>query len=103
MTQRIVICTTWGGFGLTQAMEAELAQVLPDVHPVDIENGTFNQETRTADWSWRAHPLVVAAVERGLAASPKKLKIVEVPAGVEWTVQNYEGREWVAEKHRTWR
>ena len=31
-----------------------------------------------------------------------KLKIVEVPYGVEWTIAEYDGYEWVAEKHRTW-
>jgi hypothetical protein len=31
-----------------------------------------------------------------------KLKIVEVPYGVEWTIEEYDGVEWVAEKHRKW-
>jgi len=31
-----------------------------------------------------------------------KLKIVEVPAGIEWTIEEYDGNEWVAEKHRVW-
>ena len=29
-------------------------------------------------------------------------KIVEIPADVEWQIQEYDGMEWVAEKHRTW-
>ena len=35
-----------------------------------------------------------------------KLKIVEIPDDVPedgWTIQDYDGKEWVAEKHRTWR
>jgi hypothetical protein len=31
------------------------------------------------------------------------LKVVEIPDGVEWVVEEYYGTEWVAEKHRTWR
>ena len=31
------------------------------------------------------------------------LKVVEVPAGVDWYIDEYDGKEWVAEKHRTWR
>ena len=31
-----------------------------------------------------------------------KLKIIEIPDDVEWIVQEYDGIEWVAEKHRTW-
>jgi len=29
-------------------------------------------------------------------------KIVEIPDDVEWEIQEYDGAEWVAEKHRTW-
>lgn len=30
------------------------------------------------------------------------LKIVKVPIDVDWEVQEYDGMEWVAERHRTW-
>jgi len=30
------------------------------------------------------------------------LKIVDIPDGVEWEIEEYDGMEWVAEKHRTW-
>ena len=30
------------------------------------------------------------------------LRVIEIPDGVEWTIEEYDGREWVAEKHRTW-
>ena len=32
-----------------------------------------------------------------------ELRIVEVPEEVEWQIDEYDGQEWVAEKHRTWR
>jgi hypothetical protein len=31
-----------------------------------------------------------------------ELKIVEIPDGIEWTICEYDGLEWVAEAHRTW-
>lgn len=31
-----------------------------------------------------------------------QLKIVEIPEDVEWYIQDYDGVEWIAEKHRTW-
>lgn len=31
-----------------------------------------------------------------------QLKIVEIPDDVEWTIEEHDGAEWVAEKHRTW-
>ena len=30
------------------------------------------------------------------------LKVVEIPEDVEWQIQEYDGQEWVAERHRTW-
>jgi hypothetical protein len=32
-----------------------------------------------------------------------QLKIVEIPDDVNWYVEEYDGLEWVAERHRTWR
>jgi len=31
-----------------------------------------------------------------------ELKVVEIPEDVEWAIEEYDGMEWVAEKHRTW-
>ena len=48
---------------------------------------------------------LVAVVEElgaeasGLCAS---LKVVEIPAGVKWRIEEYDGNEHVAEDHRTW-
>jgi len=30
------------------------------------------------------------------------LNILQIPAGVEWIIEEYDGIEWIAEKHRTW-
>jgi hypothetical protein len=41
-------------------------------------------------------------VERAGGGSTR-LKIVEIPDDVsEWEIMDYDGTEWVAEKHRTW-
>lgn len=32
-----------------------------------------------------------------------ELAIVDIPDDVEYTIEEYDGIEWVAEKHRTWR
>lgn len=32
-----------------------------------------------------------------------ELKIVEIPDGVEWEIEEYDGLEHIAEKHKTWR
>jgi hypothetical protein len=53
----------------------------------------------------RSHPLVVRVVEAlGAAASGKHscLKVVEIPDGVDYSVEEYDGQEHIAERHRTW-
>lgn len=54
----------------------------------------------------RGDPVLVQAVEElGELANGRfsLLKIVEIPDDVEWYVEEYDGLEHVAEKHRTWR
>ena len=31
-----------------------------------------------------------------------ELKVVDIPDDVEYTIEEYDGIEWVSEKHRTW-
>ncbi len=53
----------------------------------------------------RDDPALVAAVkELGTSANGEfaKLEIIEIPDDVEWEIEEYDGHEWVAEKHRTW-
>ena len=54
----------------------------------------------------RNDPELVAVVEElGDEANgwPAELKIIDIPDDVEWFVQEYDGLEWIAEKHRTWK
>ena len=94
--QRIVINTKHGGFCLSEQASRLFAQ----------------RTGITYDHAW-AHNLiarddpVLVAIVRELGADANgnyaDLKIVEVPYGVEWQIEEYDGVEWVAEKHRTWR
>ena len=49
--------------------------------------------------------LVQVVEELGeLANGPHaQLKVVEIPDDVKWQIEEYDGSEWVAEQHRTWR
>jgi hypothetical protein len=54
----------------------------------------------------RDDPYLVKIVkELGSSASGghAKLKIVEIPGDVLWHIGEYDGVEWVAEDHRTWK
>ena len=53
----------------------------------------------------RADPLLVRCVEElGAKASGKHaaLKVVTIPDDVQYTIEEYDGSEHIAEKHRTW-
>lgn len=53
----------------------------------------------------RSNPLLVAVVEElGDAANGAcaKLRVVEIPDGVDFTIEEYDGNEHVAETHRVW-
>jgi hypothetical protein len=53
----------------------------------------------------RNDPILVEIVEQlGEAANGEfaELKVVEIPDDAEWMIQEYDGDEWIAEKHRTW-
>ena len=53
----------------------------------------------------RDDPALVQAVEElGEIASEENstLKVIEIPDDVEWVLQEYDGWETIAEKHRTW-
>ena len=58
----------------------------------------------------RSEPLLVQVVQAlgaghstGASGRCAELKVVEVPDGVEWEIEEYDGSEHIAEAHRTWR
>ena len=53
----------------------------------------------------RTNKDVIAVVEKlGAKADGyfAELKIIEIPDGIEWEVGEYDGIEWIDEKHRSW-
>lgn len=48
--------------------------------------------------------LIAVIEELGEKANDKyaKLKVVEIPSDVDWQIEEYDGYEHIAEKHRTW-
>ena len=92
---KVVINTCYGGFGLSQM--GRLAY--------EKNSGMTHQGIDRDSPAFRACPHLVRVVEEmGTLADThvSKLAIVEVPEGVEWEIAEYDGFEWVAEKHRRW-
>jgi hypothetical protein len=89
---KIAINRCYGGFGLSEKAL-----------------NLYNEKTKTEiDYSRdidRADPILIEVLELlGDEANTRfsKLKIVEIPDGVEWEIAEYDGYEHVGEKHRKW-
>lgn len=73
--------------------------------PLDDEGGIPDEALFSCRDMDRDDPDLVAIVEEMGAKADggcAELKIVEIPAEVEWQIEEYDGREHVSEKHRTW-
>jgi len=72
------------------------------------EDGTYDQTAYLAQGRelQRDDPDIIAIVEKMGKKSwgqHAELSIVEIPADVEWEIEEYDGAEHIAETHRTWR
>ena len=108
----IVICAIHGGFGLSDKAielyaERKGITLKKDTHPAwshhyRREDGVHFSENEIR----RDDPVLIGVIDElgeekssGLSC---RLKVVTIPDGVDWQIEEYDGLEWVAEKHRTW-
>lgn len=94
--RRIVINSDWGGFALSDLAWEKYCDL------VGLDHTDENLHDRGIA---RDDPYLVKIVEElGEKADGDfaRLKIVEIPADVDWQICEYDGREWVAEQHRIW-
>lgn len=87
---KIVINCKFGGFHLTDEMMEYIGYV------------------KTSEWDEgfgvrRTNPKLIEFLETTPSSKHGSLKVVEIPDDVEWVIEDYDGLECVAEKHRTWR
>jgi len=114
--RRVVINDQHGGFGLSHEAKVKyltlsgIAFTLEDQPDRDTQfkKGPLIMVRGHEYWERdidRDDPVLVKVVqEMGADASGEhaKLKIIEIPADVDWQIDEYDGSEWVAEKHRVW-
>ena len=91
---KVVINTCHGGFGLSRAAESKY-QELAGITDPNFHSGGIPRDDE--------HLIaVVELMGRAANGGYAELKIVDVPDDVNWYIEEYDGREWVAERHRTW-
>lgn len=95
---KIVINRCHGGFGLSEKAQKLFCQYSM------IEWNDWREDWSYYDIERNDQYLVRVVEELGDIANGRfsELKIVEIPDDVEWQIDEYDGLEWVAEKHRTW-
>ena len=87
--QKVVIYTNYGVFQLPKAVTDYMG-----IEPID-------GDVHYGEGIKRDDPKLVQAVE-ALGPEATGLRVVEVPPGVDWEIKDYDGQEWIAERHRTW-
>lgn len=114
--REVVINVCYGGFSLSQ--EAELLYLKRSLLDYTLRDRDSRDDTRRfgptvlvdgkgwySDQIQRDDPVLVSVV-RDLGAlangTHAELKIVEIPASVDWQIEEHDGHEWIAEVHRTW-
>ncbi len=93
--QYVVINTCYGGFGLSERAVRDYKNMAGITDPK-----WYDRDIPRDD------PYLIKIVrDLGMTANGAhaNLKIIEVPPDVEWQIEEYDGNEWVAEKHRVWR
>lgn len=115
---KVVINSDYGGFGLSDEVFEEYLKrsgieyekredfsfVRKDVfnfYRIGEEEGILLDSDIPRDNS----VLVEIVEEFGEKANSRysDLKVVEIPEDVEWYIEENDGMEWIAERHRTWR
>jgi hypothetical protein len=90
--QKIVINKCYGGFSLSKKA----------LHFIGIpmnHSGSYYNMPRDD----KALVYCVETLGESANGSFAELKVVEIPDGVEWEIEGYDGVEWISEVHRTWR
>lgn len=98
--REIAINTCFGGFSLSRVAAEKLSQRVG----FEVSEYLYSLGKGFPDIK-RDNPYLIEIIkEMGQDADGEcaRLKIVEIPDDVDWFIDEYDGLEHVAEKHRTW-
>ena len=112
---KVVINADYGGFGLSdEAIRLYLTKSgkpwEEESEPSGLTYFWLNKANEELFWEndlSRDDPILVEIVESLTSEKASgrfaELKVIEIPDDVDWYIEEYDGREWVSERHRTWR
>ena len=113
---KIVINKCYGGFGLSEeaillygkkkdlniiAVKDKIMKNLCHFYLNEVKDGNYFCE-RNIQRNDTALIEVVEELGKKAYSYCAELKIVEIPDDVEWIIEEYDGKEWIAEDHRRW-
>ena len=100
---KIVINTCYGCFGLSKAAAQWMAERGCQDAINDLASDHFYGHDLGED---RNNPLLVEVVEtlgsKMASGRYASLKVVEIPDGIEWEIDEYDGAESIHEVHQSW-
>ncbi len=92
--RKIAINYTYGGFHLSSKAILRLSEMgLKNVHPLGIGIN-------------RDDPILIQVIEElGDESSkiPGEIKIIQIPDHIDWAIKDYDGLEYIVEKHKSWK
>ena len=100
MSIKVAINRCYGGFSLSQDAITLYRELTKNKSP-----------SRPQEWNpsydvARDDPDLIATIEtlgpQAASGQFSQLRVITIPVDVPWVVQEYDGIEWIAEKHRTW-
>lgn len=90
---KILINKCYGGFGYSTEFRCEYLK------RTGIEIPLYSDDLRS-------DPTIISLFEElgseRSSGNYSRLKLIEIPDDVEYSIEEYDGKEWVAEVHRTW-
>ncbi len=112
---KVVINTCYGGFGISRDAFLRLRELGQKDALEEADFGEYWSDGSGPRENWsnffcsdisRTDEYLIQVVKElkeKANCEISKLKIVNIPNNVDWEIKEYDGKEWIAEKHRTWR
>lgn len=106
---KIVINACYGGFSISKEAAQFMAEMGCEKAKKEIDTGGswygYGYVDGTTGGYDRTSPFLISAVEQlgdKANGSCARLKIIEIPDGIDYCIEDYDGYESVHENHRSW-